>query len=204
MRKVVHHAALPFDELPGFLVELRKCRGISPKALEFVILTASRTDEVLGARWSEIDLIGKVWTIPEERMKGGREHRVPLSDRALSLLAEMVATRVSDFVFPGRVGGRMGSAALFDCLTGAMKRRDVTSHGFRSRFRSWAAERTHFPRELAEVALAHLVGDETERAYQRGDLLEKRRKLMEAWSAFVSKPVVAGNVVVPMRGRGAA
>jgi integrase len=204
VRKVKNHRALPFDELPAFLAELRQRQGITPKAFEFLILTAARTDEVLGARWSEFDLQAKVWSVPCERMKGGREHRVPLTPAALAILAGMAAVRVNDFVFPGRTGAGLSSSSLAICLNHTMGRADITTHGFRATFKTWAGERTGFPRELAEVALAHRIGDETERAYQRGDLLEKRRKLMDAWATFANKPVPLGDVVVTLRGQGAA
>jgi integrase len=152
--------------------------------LEFLILTAGRRGEVIGARWSEIDLPGKVWTIPASRMKASREHRVPLTSAAVAVLKQMEAIRQSDFVFPGMGGGRIGINAMHELL-GAMGWRDAAkAHGFRSTFRDWAAERTSFPRELAELSLAHSVGNEVEQAYRRTDMFEKRRKLMEAWAAY--------------------
>jgi integrase len=200
----VNHAALPFTEVPAFLAELRRHQGISARALEFTILIAARTNEVLGARWSEIDLTTKVWTVPGSRMKAGREHRVPVTGRLLAILTEMAAVRVDDFIFPGRTGARLSDNALARCLNHTMGRVELTTHGFRASFKTWAGDRTGFPNDLVEVALAHQVGDETERAYQRGDLLEKRRKLMEAWAAFASKPPIAGDVVAPLRSQGAA
>jgi integrase len=191
-----HHAAMPFDDVPGFVARLRETEGVSAPALEFAILTAARSGEVLGARWSEIDFAGKVWTVQAGRTKAAREHRVPLTDRVVAILEMMATTRASDFVFQG---AKRGAALSVTALTMVMRRTgagDYTVHGFRSAFRDWAGERTNFPREVAEAALAHVVGDETERAYRRGDALEKRRALMEAWAAFC-KPN-AGNVVVPL------
>jgi integrase len=178
-----HHAAMPYAEVPSFMARLRAREGIAAKALEFGILTAARSGEVLGARWSEIDLEAKVWTVPATRIKAGREHRVPLSPQALAILETMRTVRVSEFVFPGYRHERpLGDMALHMVL----KRMEVpfTVHGFRSSFRDWCGEATSFPREVAEAALAHVVGDETERAYRRGDALEKRRKLMDAWAAY--------------------
>lgn len=189
-----HHAAMPFDDVPAFVAKLRGLHSSSARALEFLILTAGRSGEVLGARWSEVDEATATWTIPGARMKGGREHRVPLTARGLEILAEMKAIRSGDYVFPGAKSGAPLSGMALEMT---MRRHDVghlTPHGFRSAFRDWAGERTTFPREVAEAALAHLVGDETERAYRRGDALLKRRKLMEAWTGFIAKPP-AGNVV---------
>jgi integrase len=188
-----HHKAMPFAGVPAFMKTLRAMEGIGPKALEFTILTAARSGEVLGVRWGEVDLEGKLWTVPASRMKGAREHRVPLSDRALAILTELALTRTGDFVFPGLKAGKpLSSMALPMVLERANV--DATVHGFRSSFRDWAGERTAFPREIAEAALAHLVGDEVERAYRRGDALEKRRKLMNAWADFCAGRSM-GNVV---------
>jgi integrase len=163
------------------MTELRQQPGPAPRALEFAILTATRSGEVMGATWDEIDLDAKVWTIPAERMKGAREHRVPLSDPAMAVLAEMTAIRMNDFVFPGQRGQlshRMLQLALMRI------RSDVTVHGFRSGFRDWAGNETNTPREVCEAALGHVVGNATEAAYRRGDALEKRRALMDAWASF--------------------
>jgi integrase len=189
-----HHRAMPFDEVPAFMAALRERVGIAPRALEFTVLTAARSGEVLGARWSEFDLEARVWTVPASRTKAGREHRVPLSPRAVEMLRGMEQMRVSEFVFPGAKGGRPLSA--INTLETVLRRMkvDVTVHGFRSAFRDWAGERTTFPREVAEAALAHLVGDAVERAYRRGDALEKRRRLMDAWAAFC-EPKGSGSVV---------
>jgi integrase len=191
-----HHAAMPYQELPEFLVRLRARDGVSARALEFVILTAARSGEVLGLQWNEIDLERKVWTVPAARIKAGRENRVPLSPRAVEILEAMQVVRVSDYVFPGyRPGRPLGDMALH--LVRERMEIPYTVHGFRSTFRDWCGEATNFPREVAEAALAHVVGDETERAYRRGDALEKRRKLMESWSNYCApKP---SNVVTITR-----
>jgi integrase len=194
VQAIEHHLALPYAEIGAFMAELRRRQNISARALEFLILTAGRRGEVIGARWSEIDLPGKVWTIPASRMKASREHRVPLTSAAVAVLKQMEAIRQSDFVFPGMGGGRIGINAMHELL-GAMGWRDAAkAHGFRSTFRDWAAERTSFPRELAELSLAHSVGNEVEQAYRRTDMFEKRRKLMDAWAEFCAKPS-AGKVV---------
>jgi integrase len=180
-----HHKAMPFAEVPAFMDTLREMDGVAPRALKFTILTAARSGEVLGARWDEIDLDAKLWIVPAARMKSAREHRVPLSGRAAAILKEMAAIRTSDFVFPGlKPGNSLSSMALEMVLRRANT--EVTVHGFRSAFRDWAGECTSFPREIAEAALAHLVGDAVERAYRRGDALDKRRKLMDAWASFCS------------------
>ena len=190
VRRVEHHAALPYAELPGFLVSLREQEGIAARALEFAICTTARTGEVIGARWGEIDLLDKTWTLPATRMKAGKEHRVPLSARALAILKEIQAHRHADnaFVFPGAKPGRPLSNMVFLMLLRRMGRGDVTAHGFRSSFRDWAAERTNFPAEVPEMALAHTVSDRTVAAYNRSDLFERRRRLMAAWATFCTVP----------------
>jgi integrase len=179
-----HHAAMAFDDVPAFVQALQPVGKSATLALEFLILTAARSGEVLGARWSEIDLVSYIWTVPPERMKARREHRVPLSPRTVEIL-ETVNTlrRADDFIFPGAKAGRPLSGMAFDML---LRRRklDVTTHGFRSAFRDWVGDATTFQREVAEAALAHTVGDSAERAYRRGDALQKRRELMEAWGEF--------------------
>jgi integrase len=190
-----HHAAMPFVDVPVFVERLREVEGVSARALEFTILTAARSGEVLGARWSEIDLDAKVWTVSAGRMKAAREHRVPLSERAVEILSAIAAVKIGDYAFPG---AKRGSPLSVMALTMVMRRSGVghfTVHGFRSAFRDWAGERTNFPREIAEAALAHVVGDATERAYRRGDALEKRRALMEAWGRFCEP---TDDVVVPL------
>lgn len=187
---VVHHAALPWVEIGDFMSRLRLQGGVSGKALQFAILTAGRSGEVLGATWGEIDLVGETWTIPASRMKAGREHRVPLSAPALALLEEMKKFRVTAdqdcHVFPGATARRPLSGMAMTMVLRRMDRGDVTPHGFRSTFRDWAAEKTSFPNEVAEAALAHIVGDKVEAAYRRGDLFEKRRGLMEEWGRFAA------------------
>jgi integrase len=205
-RRVVHHAALPIDEMPEFLVALRQRQGVAARALEFAILTAGRTGEVLGARWSEIDLTAKVWTVPAERMKAGREYRVPLSDPAVAVLYEARPLalmkdgepRPSAPVFPGPRPALPMSNMTMLMLLRRMKRDDLTAHGFRSTFSDWAAERTAYPREVVEMALAHAVENKVEAAYRRGDLLGKRRELMEAWAKYCAGTVSA--TVIPIRG----
>jgi integrase len=188
VRQVGHHAALPYTELPTFLLALREREAVAARALEFLILTAARTGEVIGLRWSEIDLLDKVWTVPAGRMKAHREHRVPLSARALAILQEMQAASHSDnpdaFVFPGPKPGKPLSNMAFLMLLRRMGQANLTVHGFRSSFRDWAAERTNFPSEVAEMALAHAVGSKVEAAYRRGDLFEKRRRLMQQWATY--------------------
>jgi len=194
-----HHAALPFEKIAAFVAEIRDRDATAARAMEFLILTAARSGEVLGATWGEIDQEAKLWTIPAPRMKAGRDHRVPLTPRALAILEDMAKLRPKeaspgDYVFPGQKPKRPLSVMTLEMLLRRMKREDITTHGFRSTFRDWAGEKTHFPREIAEAALAHVVGDATERAYRRGDALEKRRKLMEAWGAYC-EPKAGGNVV---------
>ena len=180
---VRHHAALPFAEVPAFMAALRNEGGMAARALEFAILTAARSGEVLGARWSEIDLDEKTWTVPAERMKAGVLHRVPLSHAALAILRPLHEARASEFVFPG-LRGQLNRTVMRKLLERRMNARVATVHGFRSAFRDWAAETTRFPREVAELALAHTVGSAVERAYRRSDLFELRRQLMEGWGEF--------------------
>jgi integrase len=186
VRRVEHHAALPYAELGAFMVELRLQEGIAARALEFAILTVGRTNEVLGAKWSEIDLQARLWTIPAERMKADREHRVPLSEPALAVLAAMQEVREGDFVFPGGRARRPLSKMAFLMLLRRMGRGDLTAHGFRSTFSDWCSEQTNFPAEVREMALAHAVGNKVEEAYRRGDLFEKRRQLADAWARFAT------------------
>ncbi|HAJ02299.1 MAG TPA: integrase [Brevundimonas sp.] len=191
-----HHAALPFADVPDFIAELRRREATSALALEFAIFTAARSGEVRSATWGEIDLGAKVWTVPAVRMKSAREHRVPLSARAVEILTTMAPLKAGDdaLIFPGHKKAAPLSDAAFDALLERMERKgQITAHGFRSSFRDWAGEVSTFPRELAEAALAHVVGDETERAYRRGDALEKRRKMMDAWGRFC-EPRKADNV----------
>jgi integrase len=166
-----HHKAMPFPDVPAFVSKLRAMQGVAARALEFAILTAARSGEVLGARWEEIDLETKVWTVPPERMKGGREHRVPLSERAMVILIELHGVRISDFVFPGFKPGQPLSNMALDAVLRRAKV-DFTVHGFRSAFRDWAGDSTAFARDVVEAALAHAIGNKTEAAYRRSDALE--------------------------------
>lgn len=186
--RIVHHAAVPIDGMAEFMRALRAAEGTGALALEFLVLTAARSGEVRGATWAEIDMKAKVWTVPADRMKAGREHRVPLSGAALAVLKRARALpRIdgSDFVFPAPRGGALSDMTL----TAVMRRMDVPAvpHGFRSTFRDWTAERTDYPRDVAEMALAHAIGDKVEAAYRRGDLFDKRRLMMEQWAAFISR-----------------
>jgi integrase len=186
VQKVRHHAALPYSEIGAFMADLQRQEGIAALALRFLILTAARTGEVLCARWDEIDTATRTWTVPAERMKGHREHRVPLSDAALEVLRQVGEVRGGDFVFPGGKAGRPLSNMAMLTLLRRMERADLTAHGFRSTFRDWAAERTDVAREVAEAALAHTIADKVEAAYRRGDLFAKRRQLMHAWARHCS------------------
>jgi integrase len=179
-----HHAAMPYSQLPAFLLRLRERPAIAAMALDFLILTAGRTGEVLGAQWREIDFAAKAWTIPGKRMKGGRERRVPLSRPALAILARLAEVKTGPFVFPGQRREKPLSNMCLEMVLRRMNVDGVTVHGFRSAFRDWAGDQTTFPREVCEAALAHIAGDATERAYRRGDALSKRRDLMEAWAEF--------------------
>src|SRR5829696_8930363 len=194
-----HLSALPYPDVPKFVANLRERQAVAALALEFCILTASRSGEVFGARWDEIDRNARVWTVPPDRMKGGREHRVPLSHRALEILDRVETIRTSDYVFPGKLRAAPLSAATMHQVLRRMNVENATVHGFRSSFRDWAGECTSFPREIAEAALAHVVGNDTEHAYRRGDALEKRRKLMEAWAGFLASPRAAESDVTPLR-----
>ncbi len=191
VRAVEHHAALPYGQLPSFLAVLREQEGIAASALEYTILTAVRTGEIIGATWDEINLLDKTWTIPAERMKAGKEHRIPLSGRAIVILEEMQRHALEDttFVFRGGKADKPLSNMAFLMLLRRMKRDDLTAHGFRSTFRDWAAERTDFPSEVVEMALSHAIGNKVEAAYRRGDLFEKRRRLMDAWAAYCARSV---------------
>ena len=179
-----HHRALPYGEVEKFMTALRGQEGSAARALEFLILTATRTSETIGATWDEIDMSAKTWTIPGLRIKAGKEHRVPLSPRAVEILEMMARVKQGSYVFPGgRASKGLSNMALLKLLE-RMGRGDLTVHGFRSTFRDWAAERTNFPREVAEMALAHAISDKVEAAYRRGDLFEKRRKMMDAWAGY--------------------
>jgi integrase len=194
---VEHHSAIPYRDMPPFMAELRAKHGTSASALEFCILSVSRTSEVLGARWTEIDLNAKLWTVPAIRMKAGKEHRIPLSDRAIAILE--ASPREGEYVFPGaRHGKPLAHTALLVLLQG-MRGRGLTVHGLRSTFRDWAAEQTAYPHELCEIALAHAVGNKVEAAYRRGDMMEKRRRLMSDWAEYCEQPPAERGRVVPIR-----
>ncbi len=196
--RVRHLAALPYNRIGGFMAELQYQEGVAARALEFAILTATRTGEVIGARWSEINRAERLWIVPGERMKAGKEHRIPLSDAALTIVDQMAEAPQGEFVFPGQKATRpLNEVALLRALR-RIGHDDLTVHGFRSSFRDWAAERTNFPAEVAEMALAHTVGDKVEAAYRRGDLFEKRRQLAEAWAKFCESASIPGEVV-PLR-----
>ena len=195
-----HHEALPINKMPAFIESLRAKPGLGARALEFAILNASRSGEVRGARWSEIDLEAATWTVPAERMKAGKIHRIPLSRAAVKLLKALPRVEGTDLVFPSS----RGKKALSDMtLTKVMRDMgvDAVPHGFRSTFRDWASERTNYPREVAEMALAHVIGDKVEAAYRRGELFEKRKRMMEDWSAFIGKPLPTSGAVVPQKKR---
>jgi integrase len=202
VRAVKHHAAAAYAELPAFLAALRQQEGIGARALEFAILTAGRTGEVLGARWDEIDQTNRLWIIPGSRMKAGKEHRVPLSDAAMAIVSTMAELRHGDFVFPGGRDGKQLSNMAMNMTLRRMKRDDLTAHGFRSTFSDWCAEQTNFPAEVREMALAHAVGDKVEAAYRRGDLFDKRRQLAHAWAAYCDG--ADGGDVVSLRSRASA
>jgi integrase len=199
---IAHHPALPYAELPDFMRQLRAHKGVLARALEFTILTAARTGETIGARWDE--LAGGVWTIPGARMKSGQPHRVPLSKAAIALIDNLPREKDNPFVFIGANAGRSFSINMLRTAL-ARIRDDVTVHGFRSTFRDWAAERTAYPFEVLEKALAHAIGSKVSRSYARSDLLAERAKLMEQWDAFCSSAPVEradkGATVVPMRAR---
>ena len=199
IRQVRHLSALPYPAIGSFMAELRAEQGVAARALELTVLCATRTSETLGARWHEIDLATKTWTIAAERMKGGKEHRVPLAPAALAILQDMSAIRVGDYIFPGvRAGRPINSRALLNVLE-RMNRKDITAHGFRSTFRDWCAEQTHFPREICEQALGHAIASAVEAAYRRSDLIEKRRRLMAMWAEYCATPS-RGDVVAMRRG----
>jgi integrase len=195
-----HHDALPVGEVGAFMVRLRAAEGLGSKALELAILTAARSGEVRGAAWSEIDLRARTWTIPSARMKAGKEHRVPLSQAAVDLLGKLPRMAGTDLVFAAPRGGQLSDMTLSAVVRRMEDRPAATPHGFRSTFRDWVSERTAYPGDMAEMALAHAIGSKVEAAYRRGDMFERRRRLMEDWAAFLAKPEVSSNVVAPIRG----
>ncbi len=200
---VEHHAALPYTEVGAFLRDLRTRAGTAARALEFIVLTACRTGEAIGATWGEVDIHGAVWTIPAKRMKAGREHRVPLSAPVLELLRSLPAGDAAAPVFPGAKGKPLSNMSCIAVLR-RMERTDVVPHGFRSTFRDWCAETTSYPRDVAEMALAHAIGDKVEAAYRRGDLFEKRTALMTEWANYCAAPTAAPATVIPIQGRAKA
>ncbi len=190
LQRTQHHAALPYAEIPAFMMALRKREGVAAQALEFLILTAARSSEVLNATWAEVEpLDSATWTVPARRMKGRREHRVPLAPAVVALLRGCYTEDGNPYLFIGRDAALSGAA--MPELLNRMGRNDITVHGFRSSFRDWAAERTNYPNHVVEMALAHAVGDKVEAAYRRGDLFAKRRKLMEAWATYCGQAPVA-------------
>jgi integrase len=188
-----NHAALPYIEAPAFLNELHRHEGVGAWALEFLMMTAARPGEVVGAQWSEIDLGAKVWTIPAERMKGGKEHRVPLSPSVIALLKSLPKEKGNDHVFIGPRAEKIGETTMQTLLRRI--RPDATPHGFRSTFSDWAHERSAFNNHVIETCLPHVVGSDVERAYRRGDLFDKRRKLMEAWATYCNSPTAMADIV---------
>jgi integrase len=196
-----HHKAMPYDAISAFVARLRDREAVAALALEFTVLTAARSGEVIGATWAEVDLAKAVWTIPARRMKAGKEHRVPLSSRAVAILAEaqkLNTTGQNDAsLFPSAKSGKMSTMAM-SMLLRRMKV-DATVHGFRSGFRDWSAECTAYAHEVCEMALAHVIGNKAEAAYRRGDLFDKRRRLMEDWANYCSTPAVSKSKVTPIR-----
>jgi integrase len=188
---------MPYEDVAAFIAQLRKREATSALALELCILTAARSGEILGMRWPEIDLDKKVWTVPADRMKAGREHRVPLSARAVAILRQLETLKTGDFVFAGQARNKPLSNMAMEMVLRRMKIEDATVHGFRSSFRDWAGNVSNFPREITETALAHVIGDKAEQAYRRSDALEKRRKLMDAWAAYCEPKTSA--TIVQMR-----
>ncbi|HEV2898865.1 MAG TPA: integrase arm-type DNA-binding domain-containing protein [Pseudaminobacter sp.] len=192
-----HHAAMPYQDVPAFFVRVKAAQGVSARALELTMLTVVRTGELVAARWTEVDLEKAVWTVPAERMKTRKEHRVPLSAPAVAMLKDLAESRTSEFVFPGVTRGDRTSPLSTMAMTMQLRRMkadDFTVHGFRSSFRDWAGDETSFAREIAEAALAHKVGNAVEQSYRRGDALAKRRKLMDAWATFLGE-TKADNVI---------
>ena len=193
-----HHKAIAYDEIPAFIGALRSRAAVAALALEFTILTAARSGEVIGARWSEVDLAKATWTVPADRMKAAKEHRVPLSPRAVAILESLQP--LGEWLFPGAKGNKLSGMAMA-MLMRRMKV-DTTVHGFRSGFRDWAAECTGYAHEVAEMALAHTIENKVERAYRRGDLFDKRRRLMDDWATYCATAKAAGGKVTPIRAAG--
>jgi integrase len=213
IQKVKHHPALPYQEIGEFMAILKEQPSLDARALEFTIFTVARTNEVIKARWEEMDLDNKVWTIPAARMKAGREHRIPLTQEAIDVLRQALELTGQNnkkgtfpkngWVFPGRIKDKSLSGMAMLMLLRRMERKDITVHGFRSTFRDWAAEQTAFPREVAEAALAHATGDKVEAAYFRSDLFDKRRRMMEAWERYcVTMPLAKKDNVTTFTKKG--
>jgi integrase len=195
LKELKHHSALAYAELPQFMGILSNTDGMGARALELTILTATRTKESLGARWEEFDFNSCIWTIPKERMKAGVEHRIPLSDQAMKMVLKMAEYKMSDYVFPNRSNGKPMSNAGMSSVLKRLDRTDITVHGFRSTFRDYVAEKTNTPGRIAEAALAHKLKDASEAAYQRGDLIEKRKILMQSWANYCYP---TGEKVIPL------
>lgn len=198
IKKVEHHAAIHYTQVHGFVMALRALPGTAPLALEFMLLTATRTGEAVGARWDEIDTAAKVWTVPSERMKAGREHRVPLCSRALEILKTMKAAQQNDFVFPGhsiQKNPHLSTGAFLAVFKRLPEFKDYTPHGLRSCFRDWGSEKTQFQNETLELALAHTIKNKAEAAYRRQDQLDKRAKLMQLWQQHVETKPQIGSVI---------
>lgn len=198
--KVKHHAALAYADMGPFMADLRKREGLGARGLEFAILTAARSGEVRGATWDEIDLTKRLWIIPAERMKMQKEHRVPLADAAVELLQALPRVDDEKLLFPSSKAGRPMSDMTLTAVLKRMDRGDLTAHGFRSTFRDWAAESTNYPSDMAEMALAHSIGDKVEAAYRRGDMLQKRFRMMNEWAKFCATIPKRSGVVVPIQG----
>ena len=186
LQSVKHHAALPYSELPAFMALLSREEGLGALALRFTILTACRTSEVIGAKWDEVDLNAGIWTIPAERMKAGKEHRIPLCDTTISLLAALPRIDGSPYLFPGQRKNKSSSNMIMTMALRRMGRGDLTVHGFRSTFRDWAAEQTNYSREVCELSLAHKIANGAEAAYWRSDIFDKRSRLMSDWAQYAT------------------
>jgi len=196
IKNIEHLAALPYVDIGAFWIDLQQQEGMGALALQFAILTAARSGEVRGASWNEIDLVEKTWKIPASRMKMKREHKVPLSDEAIKLLNGLVHIAGTDLLFPNNKGTALSDMTLTAVIRRMGRTGQVTPHGFRSTFRDWASERTNYPRDVCEMALAHAIGDKVEAAYRRGDLIEKRTRLMRDWAKFINiAPAVGDNVI---------
>jgi integrase len=203
INKVTHRPALRYSDIGKFMDDLGKQGGIAVNPLRFLILTAARTNEVLGMSWDEVNFAERTWTVPASRTKGGREHVVPLPDAAIAILRDMEEIRRGDYVFEGAKQARPLSPMSLLMLLRRMNRGDITSHGFRSTFRDWAAERTNYENHVVEMALAHAIPSAVEAAYRRGVLLDKRRQLMDEWAEYCATPSAPDTtkVVVPIRRR---